>query len=820
MALVMPEGAAGNTAPTTLASVATVGSQIKVEDSWRQYYNSGGAENPLSAAATAMINIHEEQATALMYESYAFKSHQIGQPNVASAALPELWSSQGSASPKAADSPHETDVFLNDIKNDPGSPVTGQTQTTQNNLSADSTISIETKEVALDGVPISVLVQVKQEPTQSPGNPNASQSTVSTQVEPKSPYSPVYATVQQAQPYSDLFSALSAGSGQVFVSSVQSNEGSSPRPVYTNGVTVTGTASTVQSTVTTTGDFYRDYYQNNGDFAVRNSNTPQQQQTLTVFPSDVLSNPVSTTTLPTADPLFVERYIRPSSQTQTQPYKGLNGLTVDLPSPDSGIGETMTPREPTGLPQIFDYSDIPNSTTTLVTSPASSVTGQGELVSNSRTGQRCRSWHEYGRSNESDKILIPKIHSDVGFKYYLESPISTSVRKEDDRITYINKGQFYGVTLEYAPDPDRPLKNTPVKSLVMLVFREEKSAEDEIKAWQFWHSRQHSAKQRILDADVKNSSGIVGPIEEITHNGIAFYWNPLEGPAKINVAVQCLSTDFSNQKGVKGLPLHIQVDTYDDYCEGSQPVHRGYSQIKVFCDKGAERKTRDEERRSQKRKLTATQNGRKKIEEMYHTTCDRTEFYSMAELSKPPVLFTPTEETEKLIQQSQQGNNVDLNFYTSGSIDDPNSQGMDACSRPGSTSDSLHDWSGIYTQNRERELLSTTAAPEVVSTPPPQKKLKAFPTDRVLLYVRQEKEPVFQALHVVPPSLSGLVKALENKYKVPANKIKSLYKQCKKGVTVEMDDDVVKHYCNEDTFQMSVLKDQDDDSLMVTLCEM
>jgi hypothetical protein len=34
----------------------------------------------------------------------------------------------------------------------------------------------------------------------------------------------------------------------------------------------------------------------------------------------------------------------------------------------------------------------------------------------------------------------------------------------------------------------------------MLVFREEKSPEDEIKAWQFWHARQHSVKQRILDA--------------------------------------------------------------------------------------------------------------------------------------------------------------------------------------------------------------------------------------------------------------------------------------------------------------------------------
>lgn len=32
------------------------------------------------------------------------------------------------------------------------------------------------------------------------------------------------------------------------------------------------------------------------------------------------------------------------------------------------------------------------------------------------------------------------------------------------------------------------------------MFREEKSPEDEIKAWQFWHSRQHSVKQRILDA--------------------------------------------------------------------------------------------------------------------------------------------------------------------------------------------------------------------------------------------------------------------------------------------------------------------------------
>ena len=157
----------------------------------------------------------------------------------------------------------------------------------------------------------------------------------------------------------------------------------------------------------------------------------------------------------------------------------------------------------------------------------------------------------------------------------------------------------------------------------MLVFREEKTSEEEAKAWQFWHSRQHSIKQRIFDADTKNSMGLVGCIEETSHNAISVYWNPNEGPAKVNIAVQCLSTDFSNQKGVKvikdlkmtlkttwefiqrekkrffvhnfpkffsklqGLPLHVQIDTHDlEFRAPSKaPVHRGYCQIKVFCDK-------------------------------------------------------------------------------------------------------------------------------------------------------------------------------------------------------------------------------------------
>ncbi|GFT59277.1 protein grainyhead [Trichonephila clavipes] len=493
---------------------------------------------------------------------------------------------------------------------------------------------------------------------------------------------------------------------------------------------------------------------------------------------------------------YVERYIR-------QNYKpSPHGLTVDLPSPDSGIGgeATVTPRD--SLHQIFDYAEIAQPQPLLQPTDEDSSTSRSTPAPSSPS--RKNSWnHEYGRNAELDKVQIPKVFSDVGFHYYLESPISTSQRREDDRMTYINKGQYYGITLEYINDPERTLRSCTVKSTVMLVFREEKSPDDELKAWKFWHSRQHSVKQRILDAgkkprkefsaninDTKNSCGIIGQIEEVTHNAISFYWNPMEGPAKISVSVHCLSTDFSNQKGVKGFPLHIQIDTTDDFREGAPPIHRGYCQIKVFCDKGAERKTRDEERRAAKRKLTATgtdqrnvfTGSRKKIEEMYHPPCERSEFYSMSDLSKPPILFTPDEETDRQ-------NGPELTFYA------------------------------IATAAEE----STPAIPEVkpaieLPVTPPMKKFKLAPADReltvsywdsVLLYVRRCDEDIFHPLHLVPPSLEGLAKALESKYNICASMMRNFYKKCKKGITVMMDDDIVRLYSNEDTFILDVIKTED-----------
>lgn len=386
---------------------------------------------------------------------------------------------------------------------------------------------------------------------------------------------------------------------------------------------------------------------------------------------------------------------------------------------------------------------------------------------NHPSGGRSRPWHDFGRQNDADKIQIPKTYSQYGFKYHLETPISTNQRREDDRVTYINKGQFYGITMDYIPDPDKPIKSQTVKSVVMLMFREEKSPEDEIKAWQFWHGRQHSVKQRILDADTKNSVGLVGCIEEVAHNAIAVYWNPLESSAKINVAVQCLSTDFSSQKGVKGLPLHLQIDTYEDPRDG--PVfHRGYCQIKVFCDKGAERKTRDEERRAAKRKMTAT--GRKKIDELYHPPAERSEFYTMSDTTKPPVLFTPAEDIDKLTSMELQGfyghetDTSSLSNGESGPLKHSPFLVHGAGKIQGSTPTQtlkFHNHFPPDTHSDKKDLDSGLTTDGNVFTSPPHKRPKIIPpiNERVMLYVRQDADDVYTPLHVVPPSVQGLLNA-------------------------------------------------------------
>ncbi|XP_062981225.1 grainyhead-like protein 1 homolog isoform X3 [Elgaria multicarinata webbii] len=352
------------------------------------------------------------------------------------------------------------------------------------------------------------------------------------------------------------------------------------------------------------------------------------------------------------------------------------------------------------------------------------------------------------------------------FEYTLEASKSLRQKPGDNTMTYLNKGQFYPITLKEISGGEGIHQTiSKVRSVIMVVFAEDKTREDQLRHWKYWHSRQHTAKQRCIDiADYKESFNTISNIEEIAYNAISFTWD-INDEAKVFIAVNCLSTDFSSQKGVKGLPLNLQIDTYSYNNRSNKPVHRAYCQIKVFCDKGAERKIRDEERKQSKRKVPDV-----KVPMLpSHKRTDITIFKPFMDLDTQPVLFIPDVHYSNI----QRGAHV---FPLA----------SDELEGEGST------------MKRGPFINEDDFAASPIKLP------RIEEPKKVLLYVRKESEEVFDALMLKIPSLKGLMEAISDKYDVPLDKIGKVFKKCKKGILVNMDDNIVKHYSNEDTFQLQI----------------
>ncbi|EMP42008.1 Grainyhead-like protein 1 like protein [Chelonia mydas] len=295
------------------------------------------------------------------------------------------------------------------------------------------------------------------------------------------------------------------------------------------------------------------------------------------------------------------------------------------------------------------------------------------------------------------------------FEYTLEASKSLRQKPGDSTMTYLNKGQFYPITLK----------------------------------------------------EVSSSEGVHHPISKV----------------RVFISVNCLSTDFSSQKGVKGLPLNIQIDTYSYNNRSNKPIHRAYCQIKVFCDKGAERKIRDEERKQSKRKGKCTDPSSQmnafpdvKVPMLpSHKRTDVTVFKPSQDLDTQPVLFIPDLHHSSL----QRGTHV----------------------------------LPVAPEELEGEGSNMKRGPYITEDDfiaPPNKLTRTEEPKRVLLYVRKESEEVFDALMLKTPSLKGLMEAISDKYDVPFDKIGKIFKKCKKGILINMDDNIVKHYSNEDTFQLQI----------------
>ncbi|XP_042243900.1 grainyhead-like protein 3 homolog [Thunnus maccoyii] len=345
------------------------------------------------------------------------------------------------------------------------------------------------------------------------------------------------------------------------------------------------------------------------------------------------------------------------------------------------------------------------------------------------------------------------------FQFSLGAPSATPYKSSEVPMVYLNKGQFYPITLQ-GVDSSACLTSTKVKTVVMAVFENDKSPEMQLRLWNHWHARQPTVKQRVIDiADYKEVFSGISNIEEVAFNALSFIWNPSE-EAKVYIGINSLSTDFSSQKGVKGLPLNIQIDTYDYSSGTNHLIHRAACQVKIFCDKGAERKMRDEERKRSKRRGQKNTNDANTNKGLVSSSMgsDCTFFQTLDDHITQPVLFIPETHLSSLQRMATPMEDI------------------------------------------ERNSLKRLYPDRDQNSSPPSKQPRRDDSQRILLYVRTGAEEVFDALMLSSPTLSGLREAISEKYGMQEDTIGKIYKKCKRGIFVNMDDNIIEHYTNQSAF--------------------
>ncbi|OBZ86594.1 Grainyhead-like protein 2 [Choanephora cucurbitarum] len=227
---------------------------------------------------------------------------------------------------------------------------------------------------------------------------------------------------------------------------------------------------------------------------------------------------------------------------------------------------------------------------------------------------------------------------DSSFQFDIELHAPTAVMKKQDEqpVTYLNRGQAYLIDFTAKPSAC----TGTLTSTLSIAFHEPSHRQIAGNYWKYWISQQEDLNEaRAIDLDRNQTTGVYN-IRLISFDRIAFDWQARFG-AKVYVRFSCLSTDFSRIKGVKGIPMRAVVETSATYltmpndlfnykgtfqklsmpADGYEYKERCYCKIKLFRDKGAERKNKDDKKQLAKQmdKIIASTNGNPKQHPLWPT---------------------------------------------------------------------------------------------------------------------------------------------------------------------------------------------------------
>lgn len=157
-------------------------------------------------------------------------------------------------------------------------------------------------------------------------------------------------------------------------------------------------------------------------------------------------------------------------------------------------------------------------------------------------------------------------------------------------MTYLNRGQAYGIQFL----DQQQTKDTLITSTISITFHDAAHRQTSQNYWRFWLSQQDRPNEaRALDLDAQQSAGLTS-VHYPSFDRITIQWQAHAG-ATLFVRFNCLSTDFSRIKGVKGIPLRVLVETTatstaapSSPLEYDGAIERSFCKIKLFRDKVCE----------------------------------------------------------------------------------------------------------------------------------------------------------------------------------------------------------------------------------------
>ncbi|KAJ2708545.1 hypothetical protein H4R19_004689 [Coemansia spiralis] len=138
----------------------------------------------------------------------------------------------------------------------------------------------------------------------------------------------------------------------------------------------------------------------------------------------------------------------------------------------------------------------------------------------------------------------------------LEAQTAAAQKADDSSLTYLNKGQLYGFTMI-----DKVHSDAFYSTTLRVAFHEDSHRKSAGTYWTFWLNQQDNPRvARAVDLDKAGSIGVIAT-DNSRFDRVTFQWQGCRG-VKVMVRFNCLSTDFSRIKGVKGIPLRIHLDTH------------------------------------------------------------------------------------------------------------------------------------------------------------------------------------------------------------------------------------------------------------------